>query len=74
MPDSRGVPTPSRSPRPVASHPGSALAAVSRLSGDLDVLWVGADNALGSTYWDIAAGQGWPDHKPFGITPPGATA
>jgi hypothetical protein len=44
------------------------------LSGDLDVLWVGADNALGSTYWDIAAGQGWPDHKPFGITPPGATA
>ena len=57
---------------PGAAQPGSGLAAVSRTPNHLDIFWVGPDGAIGSTFWDAAAGFGWGDHQPFPITPPGA--
>ncbi len=57
---------------PGAAQPGSGLAVVARTPSHLDVFWVGPDGAIGSTFWDAAAGFGWGDHQPFPITPPGA--
>ena len=57
---------------PGAAQPGSGLSAVARTPAHLDVFWVGADGAIGSQWWDGAAGAGWGDHQPFAITPPGA--
>ena len=51
---------------------GSDLTAVSRNPYQVDVFWVGPYGAVGSTWWNTAAGQGWGDHQPFPITPPGA--
>ncbi|HEX6526031.1 MAG TPA: hypothetical protein VF070_39365 [Streptosporangiaceae bacterium] len=57
---------------PGSAQPGSAVSAVARYPNHLDVFWVGADGAIGTQWWDAAAGQGWGDHAPFAITPPGA--
>ena len=56
---------------PGATRADSPLVAVARVPDHLDVFWV--DGAIGTTYWDAAPGQGWADHQPFPITPPGAT-
>lgn len=63
-------------PFPV-TPPGAAgdlggLTAVSREAHQVDVFWIGADNAVGTTWWNDAAGQGWGDHQPFAITSPAA--
>ncbi len=56
---------------PAAAGQGSGLAAACRRPHHVDVFWVGADGALGSTFWsrDFNAGK-W--NPPFPITPPGA--
>jgi hypothetical protein len=59
---------------PAAAQQGAAVAAVARTPEHLDVFWTGPDGAIGSTYWDAAPGNGWGDHHPFPITPPGAAA
>ncbi|WP_344804127.1 PLL family lectin [Microlunatus ginsengisoli] len=55
-----------------AARPGSDLTAVSRDPRQLDLFWIGGDGAIGSTWWNAAAGQSWGDHQPFPVTPPGA--
>ncbi len=57
---------------PGAARPGSPVVAVARNPNHLDVFWIGPDGAIGSTWWDAAAGQSWGDHQPFPITPPEA--
>jgi hypothetical protein len=57
---------------PGAAGEGSGLAVVSRRPDHLDVFWVGPDGAIGSMWWNAAAGMGWGDHTSFAITPPGA--
>jgi hypothetical protein len=57
---------------PGSAGAGGGLAAVARTPSHLDVFWVGADEAIGSTWWDGAPGASWGDHQPFAITPPRA--
>jgi hypothetical protein len=57
---------------PGAARPGSPVVAVARTPDHLDVFWIGPDGAIGSTWWDAAAGSSWGDHQPFPVTPPGA--
>jgi len=54
-----------------AARAGSAVAAVARTPDHLDVFWIGPDSAIGSTWFDMAPGMSWGDHKPFAISPPG---
>ncbi len=56
---------------PGAAGGGSGLSAVTRLPHQLDLFWVGADGAIGSTFWSRDFNNGrW--NPPFAITPPGA--
>ena len=57
---------------PGAAGDGSDLTAVSRNPQQVDLFWLGRDGAVGSTWWNTAAGQSWGDHQPFPVTPPGA--
>src|SRR5262249_37789057 len=57
---------------PGSAAPGSHVAAVARYPSHLDVFWTGPDGAIGTQWWDAAPGQGWADHTPFPVTPPGA--
>jgi len=59
---------------PGAAGDGSGLSSVSRKPDQVDVFWVGMDTAIGSTWWNAAAGQSWGDHQPFAAAPPGAAA
>jgi hypothetical protein len=45
--------------------------AVGRKPANLDVFWVRPDGAL-ATQWAGGPGNGWADHQPLAITPPGA--
>jgi hypothetical protein len=64
---------------------GSPLVALSRDRDQIDVFWIGPDDAIASTYWNAGPGGSWllPDQpilnlnnrnapKPFKITPPHA--
>ena len=54
-----------------AARPGSPLTAVSRVLDHLDLFWIGADGAIGTTWWDAHIDNAiW--HPPFPLTPPGA--
>ena len=57
---------------PPQAAQSAGLAGLSRRPDHLDVFWVGPDGAIGTTCWNAAPGQGWRDHEPFPITPPGA--
>ena len=69
-------------PFPVASPgaalgPGSPLGTASgfglgRNPNQLDLFWIRPDGAIGSTWWNSAAGQSWGDHQPFTVAAPGA--
>jgi hypothetical protein len=54
-----------------AARAGSALAAVTRLEGALDVFWIGPDGAVMTTWSNPKIDKAkW--HDPFPISPPGA--
>jgi hypothetical protein len=57
---------------PGAARSGSPLTAVARIPEHLDVFWVGEDGAIGTQWWNAAAGASWHDHPAFAIAPPGA--
>ena len=60
-------PFPIASSFPVPARADSPIAAVARLTGQLDVFWIGQDDQIWSQWWDQAAGQSWGNHNPFPI-------
>ncbi|MDT0609217.1 M64 family metallopeptidase [Streptomyces lancefieldiae] len=60
--------------RESAAH-DTAVAAVARTSGHLDLFWAGSDGKIWTHWWDHGSGKGWYNHEPFPIarefaTPP----
>jgi hypothetical protein len=56
---------------PSGARGNSGLAAVTRLNGELDVFWIGADGAIATNWTNPGVDNGkW--HDAFPITPPGA--
>jgi hypothetical protein len=54
-----------------AAHPNSAVAAVTRLAGAMDIFWVGPDGAVATT-WENPQVDGANWHTAFPISPPQA--
>jgi hypothetical protein len=57
---------------PGASRNGSPLTAIVRPDGEVDVLWIGPDGAIGANWSKPSVNGGAWNPKPFPITPPGA--
>ncbi|MFI7103459.1 M64 family metallopeptidase [Streptomyces sp. NPDC050161] len=69
---------PTRQNRRESAAHDTAIAAVARTSGHLDLFWAGSDGRIWSHWWDHGSGKGWYNHDPFPIaleftTPPDPT-